>query len=60
MGKDGKIYRVAVRENRIRCEDKAVQKDLLRCFSQALRETGLDESTRLNILRNQIILSAPL
>ena len=57
---DGKISTVKVRDNRIRCKDKAVQAELMQCFSRALRDDILDETMRLKGLRNRIVLNASL
>ncbi len=38
IGKNGNISKVNVLKSQIVCQDKAVQKELLQCFTQALRD----------------------
>ena len=63
VGKHGGITRVHVTESQIVCADKAVQGELLQCFSQALRESmwvKSGEEVPLKRFSNRVIRRAAL
>ena len=58
VGSNGRIRKVTVRESKIRCVDKAVEKRLLKCFVDALADVYYKPS--LDQLKNRIIRSVEL
>ena len=56
IGKDGKIKKVAVISGKTVCENKAVAKELLKCFTDALKT----EPTRFKSLKDCIVKKASL
>lgn len=56
IGKDGNIRRVSVTNSKVTCHDKAVQKELLVCFTGALR----DATAPLTRFKGRVIRDAPL
>ena len=55
-GKDGKIKRVKVLRSNVLCQDKAVQKEVLECFTGALREVSMP----LRQFKGRVIRNAAL
>ncbi len=61
IGKDGKIKAVKVLQNHILCEDKKVQSELLKCFTQSLREDqGLWRERGFSTFRGRILRQVAL
>ncbi len=53
IGNNGRIGKVTVRESKILCEDRAVEKELLKCFVETLHDEHMHPP--FNRLKNRII-----
>ena len=61
IGKNGKIQAVKVLQNNILCEDKKVQSELLKCFTQSLHEDqGLWREEGFSRLRGRVLRQVTL
>lgn len=61
IGKDGRVKAVQVLRNQIVCKDPAVRSELLKCFTQALRDdAGLWRDGGFSSLRGRTLSSVAL